>query len=219
MSTPWDHLRAALIVAHLAAITIAAVPTPEGELDDTRRQDPEIREIMAPWTALVQDVGLADDEDGAVDWLFDRGQELVTARRTALGPVIGWLRVSGNSQSWRMFGAVPAQHARFEVHGQLAESGEWVPLYVENTPYQWNALLLNQSRVRAMRSNFSGGGSRGRYNAFARRIASQALDEHEALSAASVHMRAVTIPPAARLREQGGLTQGKTRWTITVTRP
>lgn len=217
MATPWDHVRAALICAHLAVITLAAFPTPAGDLTPQRKRDPEVREALAPWTGLVIRLGLAQDEESGIDWLFDRGADLIQARRKALGPTVKYLRFTGNGQSWRMFGVAPAKHARLQVHGGF-EDGTWEPLYDEHQGPDWAWPVLDHSRVRSLRSSFADHEMRGRYNTFARWLGQRALDEHPQYDVVRVRYQGIVIPPPEKLRAQGGLTETKVFWPITVER-
>ncbi len=216
MPTPWDHLRAVLIAAHLAAITVAAIPSPQGELSEKRIRDPEVRKALDPWTALVIDLGLAEDEDEAVRWLFDLGHTLVKVRKTALGPSSTYLRYTGNAQSWRMFGVAPTKQALLEVHGRRAD-GTWEPLYVEHTEHNWGWLLLDHSRIRAFRSSFATRDMRGRYTMFARGVCRIALDEFPEYTAVRMQYQGIRIPAPDRLAADGFKRTG-VFWPIQVER-
>lgn len=217
MPGTWDHVRAALIVAHLGAITVAAVPTPEGSLTESRLRDPQVRDALAPWAELVARLRLADDVDGGYRWLWDAGHRMVQVRRAVMTPISPYLRFTGNAQSWKMFGVAPAQHARLEIHGR-APGGDWEPLYVEHQGPDWGWVLLDHSRVRAMRSMFADGTGRGRYHGFAKAVGRRALADRPDLDTIRVRLQGVVVPPPARLREQGGLTLTKTFWTVEVAR-
>ena len=217
MPTPWDHVRAVLICAHIAVITLAAVPTPSGDLTPQRKQDPEVREALDPWTGLVIQLGFASDDDGAVDWLFDRGNDLVSTRKRALGSSVQYLRFTGNGQSWRMFGVAPAKHARLQVLGGFHD-GTLEPLYDEHQGPNWDWMVLDHSRVRSLRSSFGSKEMRGRYNTFARWLARRALDEHPQYDFVRVQYQGVVIPPPEKLRAQGGLTLTKVYWPIDIKR-
>jgi hypothetical protein len=212
-----DHIRAALIVAHLAAITVAAVPTPAGYLGEERLDDEEVRASLAPWAGLVARLGLADDVDGGYRWLWGAGRVMVDARRAAMEHVSPYLKFTGNAQSWKMFGVVPTRYARLEVHGR-ATDGPWEPLYVERQGPDWGWVLLDHGRIRAMRSGFAAREGRGRYEQLAALVGRRALAEHPRLQAVRVRFQAVTVPPAARLRADGGLTEGRTFWTVEIPR-
>lgn len=217
MPGTWDHVRALLVVGHLAVITIAAVPTPEGSLTEGRLRDPQVRDALAPWASLAARLGLAEDQEEGYRWLWDAGHAMVAVRRTVMAPFSPYLRFSGNAQSWKMFGVAPAQHARLEIHGRAAE-GDWEPLYVEHQGPNWGWVLLDHSRVRAMRSNFADGVGRGRFHGFAKAVGRRALADRPDLAVIRVQFRGVLVPPPAKLREQGGLTLTKTFWAVEVTR-
>jgi hypothetical protein len=212
-----DHIRAALIVAHLTAIRVASVPTPAGYLTEERMNDADVRASLAPWAGLVARLGLADDADGGYRWLWGAGRVMVETRRAVMEHVSPYLRFTGNAQSWKMFGVVPAKYARLELHGR-ASGGEWEPLYVERQGPDWGWVLLDHSRIRAMRSGFAAREGRSRYEQFAALVGRRALAEHPRFDAVRVRFQGVTVPAAARLRADGGLTETKTFWTVEIPR-
>lgn len=217
MATRWDHARAILICAHLALITIAAIPTPSGDLNPRHKRDPDVRASLSLWSDLLVRLRVVDDTDEAIDWLFDRGSEMVSARRAVLGRGRRYLVLTGNEQSWRMFGIAPVVHGRLQVHGR-ADGGDWVALYDERVGPGWGSMVLDQSRVRSLRSTFGSQGKRARYNLFARWIAERALADHPRVDAVRVQYQTVLIPRPEVLRERGSLIEKEPYWTLVTHR-
>ncbi len=212
-----DHLRAALVCAHLAAITVAAVPTPEGDLTEANLRNPEVHRALAPWARLAVRLGFAEDEAAGRAWLVARGRDMVALRRAVVGPIRPYLRFTGNGQSWRMFGVAPARHGRLQVHGR-GPDGTWVALYDERRGSDWGWVLLDHSRIRSLRSSFADRQQRGRYNAFARWLGRRALADHPELVAVRVRYEGYVIPPPDELRRYGGLRATRVYWPVEVPR-
>ena len=192
--TPWDHARAALLVFHLVVITIAAAPVPVGELTDERFADARVRRDLAPWTRLIQNVGLADSEDDAMAWVWAQGRRLESVYRVASAPGRRYLGPIGSRQSWRMFSSPKDRFGRFEVLGRT-EDGGWTRLYLERGEPDYDPWLMEHARVRSLRIAFVYGRYPKDFRRFATWWGRRILAEQPDLVEVRVQMRKVQIPP------------------------
>src|SRR6185295_10765462 len=53
-----DHLRAAFIAFHVTLITVAAMPTPSGYLDDHWMTDPQVVTSADQWASIPRALGV-----------------------------------------------------------------------------------------------------------------------------------------------------------------
>ena len=111
-----------------------------------------------------------------------------------------------------MFGTVKTRSARLEVHAREA-GGAWQPLYLEQTQHQWNARLLNHSRMRSQRLLFSQKKFPNRYDDMVRWLARDAIEESD-WHAVRVRYQGVRTPPIEAL--EGTLIDTEIHWETTV---
>ncbi|MEM6928357.1 MAG: hypothetical protein AAF602_15595 [Myxococcota bacterium] len=146
--TVWPHLRAVLIVLHVAVITFHAMPTVGGGLSRTAWKTPTVQGEFRAWSERLQglgfDVEIADLEDPL--WAIAVGWE--KGRRTMLKPVMPYLRYCGTYQSWRMFVAPHRYPGR--LHIDIDRGSGWEPIYVARSPeHAWRRHWLDHDRFRA----------------------------------------------------------------------
>ena len=195
--TSWDHARTALILAHVLAITLMALPVPGAHLTDKNKNSPAIRQTLTPWADLVQRVGLADSPDAAVDWLWDTGGQYNRAHAAVAVAFRPYIKHTGQWQMWGMFGYSPNTGGALQIHGRTA-SGDYEPLYLVDGP-QWQGRVLNHHRIRKLRYHWSQKRKRSELRMFARWLATQ---DH-GYPAIRVRMQGVRIPGPQKLRNNG----------------
>ena len=111
----WPHLRAALVVAHLTAITLMAMPAPVGGLDRRTWKDPTVQAEFAVWRARLGALGVERTPKAFEDDLFRVAKGLVDVRDEVLAPFQPYYRWCGTWQSWRMFVAPHTHPSRMRV--------------------------------------------------------------------------------------------------------
>jgi len=193
----WDHARTALIVLHVIAITLMAIPNPGGVLTEKNKTSMAVHQTLEPWTKLVQKLGLARNKKDAVDWLWASGKRFNGAHAMVTFAADPYVRSTGQFQQWRMFGSSPNQGGALEIHGVTA-GGEYEPLFVSGGP-QWKGAVLNHHRFRKTRSKWSQRRNQRLYDQFAAWLATQ---DH-GYPALRVRMQGMRIPSPKRLRNDG----------------
>lgn len=218
------HLLTAFVVAHVAAITLQALPLPRKAMTPAAFVRSGGRANIEQWCAPLLQVGLLDDAGPVADRLLAWNNTLVAGRGTLLRPFRRYYALTGTGQSWRMFSDIKPTGARLQIHLQrtpASASGEgealWEPLYMEHSRHRWQARLLNQERVRTVRSYFSkkNGQHREVYTKLSLRLARQAAAEFPDGQTLRVRYQEVHIRTPARIRAAGGLETGDLFWEVT----
>lgn len=143
-SLGWPQLRAALVAFHLVAITLSALPSPEGGLNRSTWSDPTVQAEFAAWSAR-----LGMDEAVFEERLWEFGNAYGDAYKKLLTPVRPYEKLVGSEQSWKMFIAPHRFPTRLEIAGR-PDGGEWTVLFSESSPtYTWREDLLRLERLRS----------------------------------------------------------------------
>lgn len=140
----WPQVRAVLVAFHLVAITLSALPSPEGGLNRATWSDPTVQAEFSAWAARL---GM---EQGAFeDQLWTFANAYGSGYRQLLTPVRPYEQLVGSEQSWKMFIAPHRFPTRLEIAGR-AKDGAWTVLFAESSPTAtWHADLLRLERVRS----------------------------------------------------------------------
>ncbi len=140
----WPQVRAALVAFHLVAITLSALPSPEGGLNRAAWAEPTVQAEFAAW---AERFGM---EQGAFeDALWDFANSYNRGYKQLLTPVRPYEELVGSEQSWKMFIAPHRFPTRLEIAGR-AQGGEWRVLFAESSPTAtWRADLLRLERLRS----------------------------------------------------------------------
>lgn len=162
----WPHLRTALILLHLFAITVLAFPAPGSGLNRSAWNDPTVQEELGAWQDRLEGVGLHfDSAEDFQDWLYGFARGYQDGLNAVMKPFRPYYRYAGTQQSWRMFVA-PHRHPAI-LHVDLREGGEWRTVYLENSPtFTWHAAQLDHDRTRSALFRYAWSNYRRHYNAF-----------------------------------------------------
>lgn len=213
LQTARRHLITAFVLAHAAIITAQALPLPHKVLSDAAVARPETARDLKLWAAPLVRLGLVARGDEVAT--FQRWNNAIARTRSrVLKPLQVYAHYTGTYQSWRMFPTVRTRGARLQIHLQRTPGGAWEPLYVEHTSHRWQARLLNQERVRALRSSFSkrNGLHRDRYRRFVSWLADRAAEDYPDAHQLRVRYEKVLLLPPAKIRAAGGLPTDGTFW-------
>lgn len=145
----WPHLRAALIVVHVALIGMAAVPAPEGGMRRKAWQDPTVQGELRAWGDRLRAVGLDVTDAGLEAGLWDFAVDYMAARNAALKPARPYYRYLGTEQSWRMFVAPHKHPSRLEL--SIDRGQGWEVVYLQSTAgADWLEEILEHDRSRSL---------------------------------------------------------------------
>ena len=144
VSGSWKHLRAALVLAHILAMVLLAIPAPVGGTDRATWKNPTAQLEFATYAGFL---GLPPAE--FEDKLYALAIFYMDLRAIWLRPVEPYVRITGTEQPWRMFVGPDRFPPRFQVQFRPA-GAEYVTLYEERSEqYDWHEEFFRQERVRS----------------------------------------------------------------------
>ncbi len=180
------HLRGVLVILHLLAITLVALPAPEGGMDRQTWKDPTVGGELAAWTERLNGWSIAVTEPQLEDHLWHFSTGYMHARERVLEPFRSYYDYCGTYQSWRMFVAPHRYPTR--LHIDVEEQGGWRPVYLErDRAHDWLGSQLDHHRFRSAIFRFGWHGYEHEYNRFAHWVVGRAA--HDFPEAAQVRIR------------------------------
>jgi hypothetical protein len=192
----WPHLRALLILVHLFAISVLAMPAPGSGLNRSAWSDPTVTAEFDAWRERLASWGVDYTADEFEEQLWTVAETYQGGVNVVVKPFRPYYRYCGTQQSWRMFVAPHRNPAilHFEIH----EEGEWRPLYVEgSTEYTWNGELLDHDRARSAMFRYAWSSYRRDWRRFSSWFAQQAANEFpEATQLRAYYWKYRTLSPA-----------------------
>jgi hypothetical protein len=203
-------LQALFFLFHCTAVAVLSIPPPPPGMKGAAG-DAEVAGAVRAWGEAVEGLGID------ADWFVG----VVHRSSTAWGGVLAGLQapfrpyadVTGATQSWRMFGVVPAQVGQLEI--DVHRDGAWEPLYrPRSAEAAWSRRLLAQERTRALVHPFTQHRRHRTWRKFASWLAARARDEGVPGDRIRLRLRRLAIPPPAELRQTGTLTPGEAFWAV-----
>jgi hypothetical protein len=150
----WPQIRAVLLLLHVVAVTLAALPAPEGGMSKVAWKDPTVQGEFDAWFTRITSLGYAgsrQDFESAL-WSFAVGYSRV--RGKVLAPFRPYYDYAGTDQGWRMFVAPHRFPARLTI--DIGRKGAWETVYVERSPTAtWLASVFDQDRIRSALFRYS----------------------------------------------------------------
>ncbi|HZT79797.1 MAG TPA: hypothetical protein VFA26_06235 [Gemmataceae bacterium] len=169
----FPHLRGLLVALHLLAVTLLALPAPEGGMDRATWKDPTVQDELAAWAGRLDGWGVHVTPPELEDRLWQFSADYMHARETVLRPFGPYYEYCGTYQSWRMFVAPHRYPTR--LHIDVHEHGEWRPAYVErDAQHDWLGRQLDSYRFRSAIFRFGWHGYERDYGRFADWVAGHA---------------------------------------------
>jgi hypothetical protein len=169
----WPHIRAGLVTLHLIAITLLALPAPEGGMDRQAWQNPTVQDEFRAWSHTLTSCGLIITPTELEDRLWTIAQRYMALRGGVLQPFGPYYTTCGTFQGWRMF--VGPHRFPLVLHIDIAEQGQWRPVYIErDSQYRWRSRQLDSYRFRAALFRLGWPGYEGELQRFAQWVARQA---------------------------------------------
>jgi len=165
--TRGEHIGGVLILLHVLAVLLMALPAPEGAMRREAWNDPTVSAEFEAWSERLNHVGYETTPDDLKTDLFALAVNFTQVRRKLLTPVEPYARYLGTQQSWRMFVAPHRFPSR--LHVEVKRTGEdWETVSIFQDPdYTWKADFFEQDRVRSALFRYgwkSYGGARKRFN-------------------------------------------------------
>jgi hypothetical protein len=152
--TYWPRIRALLILLHVTAVTLAAVPAPEGGMSRTAWKDPTVQGEFDAWFNRVKSLGYAGDRRRFEETVWSFAVAYARTRGKVLTPFEPYYRYAGTTQPWRMFVAPHRFPGRLSI--DIETNGAWETVYTERSPTAtWLAPILDQDRLRSATFRYS----------------------------------------------------------------
>ena len=108
----WPHIRAALLLVHLAGILLLALPSSHRLGDRNHWQKPKQQQEISGWADR-----LGVDKDAFQSFLWDTSQRYLSVRKRLIRPFYVYADYTGSRQGWTMFANPRTKSARFEIAG------------------------------------------------------------------------------------------------------
>jgi hypothetical protein len=167
------HIRRVFVALHLVAITLMALPAPEGGMDRAAWRDPTVQDELSAWTDRLNQCHIAVTRPELEDLLWRAGVDYMNARDKVLRPFGLYYELCGTAQSWRMFVAPHRYPARLEI--DIDQGGGWRPVYIErDRQHDWLGRQLDSYRFRSVIFRFEWPGYENDYQRFADWVAAKA---------------------------------------------
>jgi hypothetical protein len=144
----WPHIRATLVLAHVAGVLLLALPSLRAALDRSAFHDPTVQAELEAWALRFRSLGF----DAGAGELEERAYGIAVAwartRETLVAPFEPYRRYVGIRQPWVMFVAPQRYPARVEV--EIEEAGRWRTIFRERSAeHAWRRELFDHDRLRA----------------------------------------------------------------------
>lgn len=170
------HLTATLVLLHLVAVTLMAIPAPGGGMARSSWKDPTVQAELQAWhqtlSPLLPGVDAAQFEEG----LYAFASRYMKARGAVLKPFAPYYRYAGTVQSWRMFVAPHRYPARLRI--EVERGGAFETVYLaRDAEADWLASHLDHDRWRSAIFRFAWKSYRRHYEAFGRWVADRARED------------------------------------------
>lgn len=174
---PWPHLRALLVLAHLVAVGLLAIPDARGvAVSRSAWTSPSVQAELEAWAQRLRGVGYTGDAARLQTEVLGAAESWNALVQTLQVPVRPYADAVGMRQSWRMFVA-PHRYPAL-LHVDLMEEGQWRPLYVARSDeHDWRAAQLDHVRTRGVIFRYAWPGFGGHYRSLARWIARRAGED------------------------------------------
>jgi hypothetical protein len=136
-----------LITLHVVAVTLMAMPAPEGAMDRSDWKSPLAQEEFKSWSESLSRWGMDVTPAKLEASLWDMAERYMSVRNMLLRPFRPYYALCGTSQGWRMF-VGPNLHPSC-LHIDIEENGAWRPIYIERDPaHNWLGAKLDHEHFR-----------------------------------------------------------------------
>ncbi len=204
-SAAWPQVRAAVVAFHLVAITLSALPSPEGGMNRATWADPTVQAEFAAWAGRFGMEPKVFEER-----LWELASSYGSGYRVLLTPVRPYENLVGSEQSWKMFVAPHRFPTRLEIAAR-PKGGAWEVLFYESSPTAtWRREVLRLERLRSAIFRWGWPNYATAWSKGCTAIAKLALDDFPKMDEVRCRFWKAKSPSPAEARK-GDLPAGK--WT------
>jgi len=192
-------LLAAFLLFHLAAVTLRALPAPDGALDRAAWSDPTVQKELSAWHQRLAGFGLRQSPAEFADSLYRLASRALTLRNRLVAPFARYYAACGTYQSWQMFVAPHRHPARLRI--DIQQAGAWHTVFREgDANASWLSTQLGDTRFRSLLFRFGWPGYRGQLDHFADWVAHRAAVAFPQASACRVVLSRADTPTPEQAR-------------------
>jgi hypothetical protein len=171
----WPTIRALLLLFHVTAVTLAAVPAPEGGMSRDAWKDPTVQGEFDAWFNRLKPLGYEGDRAQFESSIWYFAVAYATTRGQILAPFEPYYDYAGTAQPWRMFVAPHRFPGRLSI--DIERGGAWGNVYTERSPTaDWLGTILDHDRMRSAIFRYSWPQYGRAYGQFCEWIQSRATD-------------------------------------------
>jgi len=145
----WPHVRAALLLVHVAAIMLLALPSTARLRDRARWKDQRTQREITLWADRLQQWGFDTDPQRLEATLWETAQSYVSTRESLSRPLQPYVAVAGVGQPWGMFRS--PQRRPGELHVEIDEGEGFRTIYVSRSrEHAYLAEVFDHNRFRKL---------------------------------------------------------------------
>ncbi len=192
---------------HLVAITLMALPSPQGGMRRSAWKDPTVQTEIQAWSNRLERFGMSLEPGELEDRLWHFARRYEEVRVKVLTPFRPYYTYMGCAQSWKMFVAPHRFPARLVM--DVKEDGEWREVYrARDGEHRWLATVLDHDRMRSAVFRFGWRSYRRSYRQFADWAASRARVDFPEATHIRLRFHRRPTPSAAAIRA-GEIPEGR----------
>ncbi|MCO4770460.1 MAG: hypothetical protein KDA24_10565 [Deltaproteobacteria bacterium] len=213
MARYWPQLRALLILLHLVAITLMALPAPVGSERADTYEVQEVKDQLEQLSSALERVGISASPAEIAETLISTSGRFLQARRAVLKPFRPYYRWAGTRQGYRMFSGV--SHYGNRLHIEIEEGDAWRTIYLAHSEEDWRWGTFNHELSRSLLYRYVEPRYRKRWKAIARWAAREAGRDFPSATRVRVSWRHAPIQTPAQSRA-GTWPDARSRTTRTI---
>lgn len=123
----WPHVRALLILFHVAMVVVMSLPMPEAMLSGMGWESANVRAELGRWVEGLERVGVHTTPEALGGAVRQRAERYRRVHTVLTAPFAAYSQRSGAVQGWVMF-AKPQRHPA-ELHIDVSDGTTWRPVY------------------------------------------------------------------------------------------
>lgn len=189
------------ILFHALAVTILSLPAPPASARrDDSWQQPHVRAQILKWVQPFRPLLGERDDDAVLELARHAAVAVLDVRDVVVAPFSPYAEAIGIKQGWQMFSSIVDRPGRLRIRVSDSYHDPWRTVYLaRDAEHDWRRALLDDERIRRLSNDWSWGGGRTGYRAFAQRLALLVADDHPEARWVEVAMVRAPLPTPQRL--------------------
>ena len=193
------HARGVLVAVHLFAVTFMALPSASGGMNRRAWSDPTVQGEFTAWSARLRSYGVDVTAPELEDTMWSFATSYEGLRDLVLTPLRPYFRLTGTSQSWKMFVAPHRYPSRMEIDVDRGAGFEQV--YVErSSEHDWMRTWFDHDRMRSAVFRYGWPHYRSSRTAFVDWVATRAMKDFPGATRVRVSFVSYRTPSPQEIR-------------------